>query len=73
VQKKRARSKHSTTEIIVWIISMLVILSMAIGFVISVLPAPEPPTPTPIYIQVTSQPASPALATPGIPGAPTAQ
>jgi hypothetical protein len=53
---KRNQKSRSVSEIVVWIISILVVLSMAVGFVLSVLPQPEPVTPEPNVVIVTVQP-----------------
>ena len=51
--KRRPTQSRSLSQIMVWIISMLVILSMAVGFLLTVMPEPEPPTPLPTIIVVT--------------------
>jgi hypothetical protein len=42
----KRRKQRNWTEIVVWVISVLVVLSMVIGFVVSVL-EPEPPASPP--------------------------
>jgi uncharacterized SAM-binding protein YcdF (DUF218 family) len=45
---RRLKRRRSWSEIVLWIISLLVVLSMALGFLISMLtPEPAAPTPTP--------------------------
>jgi hypothetical protein len=60
------RKAISWTQIIIWIISLLVVLSMAIGFIFSVLPEPTPPPKVrPTLIEVTLEPSpTPAVLTP---------
>jgi hypothetical protein len=41
--KRRKRKSRSLSEIMVWIISFLVIISMAVGVLLMLLPQPEPP------------------------------
>ena len=41
--KRRKRQSRSLSEIMVWIISFLVIISMAVGVLLMLLPQPEPP------------------------------
>ena len=53
---KRNKKNRSVSEIAIWIISILVVLSMAVGFVLSVLPQPEPPAPEPTFIISTVEP-----------------
>jgi ABC-type Fe3+ transport system permease subunit len=63
-QKRRSKPtkrRRSASQIALWVISLIIVLSMVIGFVISVLAKPAGPqtfaTPTPIIL------ASPASAT----------
>lgn len=43
--KRRPTQSRSLSQIVMWIISILVVLSMAVGFLLTVMPEPEPPTP----------------------------
>ena len=45
--KRRSTQSRSFSQIVMWIVSILVVISMAIGFLLTVLPGPEPPTPLP--------------------------
>ncbi len=58
--KNKKQKKYSVSQIVVWVISVLVVLSMAVGFAISVLPQPEPSTPTSVPLFGTPD-ANPAL------------
>ncbi len=45
---KPRRKKRNWTQIILWVISFLVVISMAIGYVLIAMPTPTPPgTPVP--------------------------
>ncbi len=48
--RKRSQ-KPRTSQILFIILSLLVVLSMAIGYVLTALPSPIPPTPTPAPVQ----------------------
>lgn len=45
---RRAPRKRRTSQIIFLILSIIVVLSMVIGYLLTTLPLPSPPTPTPI-------------------------
>lgn len=53
--KRSPTQRRSLSQIMVWIISVLVVISMAIGFLLTVLPQPEPPTPLPTFIVITPE------------------
>ena len=59
-RRRRQSTKRGISEIITWIVGLLVVLSMAFGFVLAVQSPPEPPTPTPeptpTLIQPTQEP-----------------
>jgi thiol:disulfide interchange protein len=48
---RKRPQKRRTSQILFIILSVLVVLSMAIGYALTALPAPTPPTPTPAAIQ----------------------
>jgi len=44
---RRSTQKRRPAQIMFLILSIIVVVSMAIGYLLSALPAPPPPTPTP--------------------------
>jgi hypothetical protein len=51
---RRSTKKQRPGQRLFLILSILVVLSMAIGYLLTALPAPPPPTPTPIQTPVVS-------------------
>jgi len=45
---RRSSQKHRPAQILFLILSILVVLSMALGYLLTALPTPPPPTPTPV-------------------------
>lgn len=73
--KSPSKRRLSVSQIVLYILSLLIVLSMAIGFVISVLPTPDrsqPTTPTPTIFFATITP-TPATETPAAGGVATPQ
>jgi hypothetical protein len=68
--KSSSKRRLSVSQIVLYIISLLIVLSMAIGFVVSVLPTPgrnQPaftPTPTFFFATITPTPTQEPTATP---------
>jgi polyferredoxin len=52
--KPTSKRRRPASQIALWVISLIIVLSMVIGFVISMLPTPTEPqtfaTPTPIFL-----------------------
>ncbi len=48
--RKRSQ-KPRTSQILFIILSLLVVISMAIGYVLTAMPSPTPPTPTPAPLE----------------------
>ena len=40
----RYRKKYSVSQIVFWIVSVLIVVSMIVGFVLSAMPMPAPPS-----------------------------
>ena len=53
--KRRQTQSRRFSQIMVWIISILVVISMAVGFLLMVLPQSEPPNPLPTVVIVTTE------------------
>ena len=53
--KHRTKKSRSLSEIMVWIISALVIISMAVGVLLILLPQPEPPGSEPEIAEKTPE------------------
>lgn len=51
---RRSTKKQRPAQRLFLILSILVVLSMAIGYLLTALPAPPPPTPTPVQTPVVS-------------------
>ena len=47
---RKRRQRYRKSQLIFVILSLLVVISRAIGYVIAALPAPPPPTPTPTLL-----------------------
>jgi Na+-transporting methylmalonyl-CoA/oxaloacetate decarboxylase gamma subunit len=55
---RKSPRQHRTSQIIFVVLSILVVVSMAIGYVITMIPLPSPPTPTPTPLPTLTPEAS---------------
>ena len=60
--KPTSKRRRSASQIALWVISLIIVVSMVIGFVLSVLPTPADQqtiaTPTPVAATATAEPSA---------------